>query len=125
MIAITVSKIDKTALDSAREATKQQQYKEFINSDYYKSLPKEERFTQRMSESDARSAVQQLVDNEIEHSAVLDGRKSAVTVSIKDEQKARPFLSNKQRQKEAQKIKQQPKHEKTPEMQHKKKQEIG
>ncbi len=125
MIAITVSKIDKTALDSAREAAKQQQCKEFINSDYYKSLPKEERFTQRMSESDARSAVQQLVDNEIEHSAVLDGRKSAVTVSIKDEQKARPFLSNKQRQKEAQKIKQQPKHEKTPEMQHKKKQEIG
>lgn len=124
-VEIIVSPKDQPALDSAREAAKQQQCKEFINSDYYKSLPKEERFTQRMSESDARSAVQQLVDNEIEHSAVLDGRKSAVTVSIKDEQKARPFLSNKQRQKEAQRIKQQPKHEKTPEMQHKKKQEIG
>lgn len=124
-VFITVSPKDQPALDSAREAAKQQQYKEFINSDYYKSLPKEERFTQRMSESNARSAVQQLTENGIEHSAVLNGSKSAVTVSIKDEQKARPFLSNKQRQKEAQKIKQQPKHEKTPEMQHKKKQEIG
>ncbi|MBQ8515037.1 MAG: DUF4316 domain-containing protein [Ruminococcus sp.] len=124
-VFITVSPKDQPALDSAREAAKQQQCKEFINSDYYKSLPKEERFTQRMSESDARSAIQQLADKGIEHSAVLAGRKSAVTVSIKDEQKARPYLSNKQRQKEAQRIKQQPKHEKTPEKQRKQKQEIG
>lgn len=124
-IAITVSDKDKPALDSVRESAKQQQCKEFINSDYYKNLPKQERFTQRMSESNARSAVQQLTENGIGHSAVLNGSKSAVTVSIKDEQKARPFFSNKQRRNEARRIQQQPTNNKSHEKQHKQKQEIG
>ena len=124
-IAITVSDKDKPALDSAREAAKQQQCKEFINSDYYKSLSKEERFTQRMTEADARSTIQQLADNGIEHSAVLGGSRSAVTVNIKDEQRARPFFSNKQRRNEARRIQHQPANNKSHEKQHKQKQEIG
>ena len=124
-IAITVSDKDKPALDSAREAAKQQQCKEFINSDYYKSLSKEERFTQRMTEADARSTIQQLADNGIEHSAVLGGSRSAVTVNIKDEQRARPFFSNKQRRNEARRIQRQPANNKSHEKQHKQKQEIG
>ena len=124
-IAITVSDKDKPALDSAREAAKQQQCKEFINSDYYKSLSKEERFTQRMTEADARSTIQQLADNGIEHSAVLGGSRSAITVNIKDEQRARPFFSNKQRINEARRIQHQPANNKSHEKQHKQKQEIG
>ncbi len=120
-VAISVAKVNETALRTAESLSERKQATEYINSDYYKSLPKSERFTQRMTESDARETSKQLTEKGIEHSAVLGGSKSAVTVSIKDEQKARPFFSNKQRQKVAQQIREQSRTA----PQKKKEQEIG
>lgn len=54
---------------------------EYVNPDYFKTLPKQERFTQRMGEGQARKKSAELTSKGVEHSAVFGGEKSAVTVA--------------------------------------------
>ena len=60
---------------------------EFINPDFYKALPKEERFTQRMDADKASAVSAELTKQGVQHSAVIDGKDSAVTVAKKDKPK--------------------------------------
>ena len=64
--------------------------------------PKQERFTQRMDEGQARKKSAELTAKGVEHSAVFGGEKSAVTVAKKDSQRA--FFSRGRMQRDAQRI---------------------
>lgn len=75
---------------------------EYVNPDFFKSLPKQERFTQRMDEGQARKKSAELTAKGVEHSAVFGGEKSAVTVAKKDSQRA--FFSRGRMQRDAQRI---------------------
>lgn len=66
----------------------------YINPDFYKSLSKDERYTQRMDEQQAKEVVGELAKNRVEHSAVIDGEKSAVTIRQSDYPKAKGFFMN-------------------------------
>lgn len=66
----------------------------YINPDFYKSLSKDERYTQRMDEQQAKDIVGELAKNGVEHSAVIDGEKSAVTIRQSDYPKAKSFFMN-------------------------------
>ena len=61
----------------------------YIDPDFYRSLDKSERFTQRMDEKSARDTLEELNRAGIRNSAVLNGDKSAVTISIGDYKKAK------------------------------------
>lgn len=60
--------------------------------DFYRSLEKGERYTQRMSEEQAKSVVKALQKQGIEHSAVIGGKRSGVTVRQSDYPKAEKFF---------------------------------
>ncbi len=66
----------------------------YINPDFYKSLSKDERYTQRMDEQQARDVVGELAKKGVEHSAVINGEKSAVTIRQSDYPKAKGFFMN-------------------------------
>lgn len=66
----------------------------YINPDFYKSLSKDERYTQRMDEQQAKNVVGELAKNGVEHSAVIDGEKSAVTIKQSDYPKAKGYFMN-------------------------------
>ena len=83
-------------IDLASQVKKSQQL-ETINPDYFRSLPKEERFTRRMPEAEARQVVAELKEKGIQHSAVFDGRKSGVTISKADEKREGFFLGRSKR----------------------------
>ena len=93
-VAITVAKSDVQNLTSARAEAQKLQTKEFINPEFYQQLPKEDRYTQRMTADEARQAVSELQKEGVSHSAVIDGNKSAVTIHKKD--KGAVFFSRKQ-----------------------------
>lgn len=114
-VGITVSKNDVSTLndvmyasigkiahtDAAKEnGGKGERAVEFVNSDFFKALPKQERFTQRMDEGQARKKSAELTAKGVEHSAVFGGEKSAVTVAKKDSKKA--FFSRGKMQRDAQ-----------------------
>ena len=82
-VAITVAKSDVQNLTSARAEAQKLQTKEFINPEFYQQLPKEDRYTQRMTADEARQAVSELQKEGVSHSAVIDGNKSAVTIHKK------------------------------------------
>lgn len=84
-VAITVSKQNESKFKAAERIAS----KEIINSDYYKSLPPKDRYTQRMPQEQAQQAVRELTSAGIEHSAVLDDEKSAVTISKNDYKQAK------------------------------------
>lgn len=67
--------------------------KQFIHPEVYRQIPKEERFTQRMTETQARAAVEQLAAQGVPHSAVLNGDRSAVTVG----KEAKGFVLNREK----------------------------
>lgn len=78
----------------------------YINPEYYKSLDKNDRFTQRMPEEQAKEVISELNNRGIEHSAVLKGNNSAITINQHDVKKTkdvRGFLK-----KQAQKIHEKP-----------------
>lgn len=75
---------------------------EYVNPDFFKALPKQERFTQRMDEGQARKKSAELTAKGVEHSAVFGSEKSAVTVARKDSQRA--FFSRGRMQRDAQRI---------------------
>lgn len=101
-VAVTVSKANAPAYKQIESAVKGERAVEFVNSDFFKSLPKQERFTQRMDEGQARKKSAELTAKGVEHSAVFGGEKSAVTVAKKDSQRA--FFSRGRMQRDAQRI---------------------
>ena len=101
-VAVTVSKANAEAYKQIESAVKGERAVEFVNSDFFKALPKQERFTQRMDEGQARKKSAELTAKGVEHSAVFVGEKSAVTVAKKDSKKA--FFSRGKMQRDAQRI---------------------
>lgn len=101
-VAVTVSKANAEAYKQIESAVKGERAVEFVNSDFFKALPKQERFTQRMDEGQARKKSAELTAKGVEHSAVFGGEKSAVTVAKKDSQRA--FFSRGKMQRDAQRI---------------------
>lgn len=83
-VAITVSKANMGAFKAAEKAAVKEHTAQLINPDFYKALPKDQRHTERMSEDKARQVSAVLDKRGIEHSAVLNGDKSGVTVDKKD-----------------------------------------
>lgn len=101
-VAVTVSKANVEAYKQIESAVKGERAVEYVNPDFFKSLPKRERFTQRMDEGQARKKSAELTAKGVEHSAVFGGEKSAVTVAKKDSQRA--FFSRGRMQRDAQRI---------------------
>lgn len=101
-VAVTVSKANVEAYKQIESAVKGERAVEYVNPDFFKSLPKQERFTQRMDEGQARKKSAELTAKGVEHSAVFGGEKSAVTVAKKDSQRA--FFSRGRMHRDAQRI---------------------
>ena len=101
-VAVTVSKANSQAYQQIESAVKGKRAVEYVNPVYFKTLPKQERFTQRMGEGQARKKSAELTAKSMEHSAVFGGEKSAVTVAKKDSKKA--FFSRGKMQRDAQRI---------------------
>lgn len=101
-VAVTVSKANAEAYKQIESAVKGERAVEYVNPDFFKALPKQERFTQRMDEGQARKKSAELTAKGVEHSAVFGGEKSAVTVAKNDSQRA--FFSRGRMQRDAQRI---------------------
>lgn len=101
-VAVTVSKANAEAYKQIESAVKGKRAVEYVNPDYFKTLPKQERFTQCMGEGQARKKSAELTAKGVEHSALFGGEKSAVTVAKKDSKKA--FFSRGKMQRDAQRI---------------------
>jgi len=101
-VAITVSKDNAQAYKQIESAVKGERAVELVNPELFKALPKQERFTQRMDEGQARKKSAELTAKGVEHSAVFGGEKSAVTVAKKDSKRA--FFSRGKMQRDAQRI---------------------
>ena len=111
-VAITVSKADEQAYQQISGAVKAERAAQYVNPDFYKALPKEQRATQRMSQKQAESTMQKLDQKGIAYSAVLHGEKSAVTVEKKHTTAA--FMSRANLKREAQRISSKGKREQSP-----------
>lgn len=111
-VAITVSKADEQAYQQISGAVKAERAAQYVNPDFYKALPKEQRATQRMSQEQAESTMQKLDQKGIAYSAVLHGEKSAVTVEKKHT--AAAFMSRASLKREAQRISSKGKREQSP-----------
>lgn len=94
---ITVTADDKNALQNSRDTR-------YINPDFYKSLNSSERFTQQMSEKQARDIVNELSSKGVEHSAVLNGDKSKVTIRQSDFKENKRILMTRQKMNDSAKI---------------------
>lgn len=101
-VAITVSKENMQAYKQIESAVKGERAVELVNPEFFKALPKQERFTQRMDEGQARKKSAELNASGVQHSAIFNGEKSAVTVAKKDSQRA--FFSRGRLQRDAQRI---------------------
>lgn len=101
-VAITVSKDNAQAYKQIESSVKGERAVELVNSELFKALPKQDRFTRRMEKGQARKKSAELTAKGVEHSAVFGGDKSAVTVAKKDSQRA--FFSRGKMQRDAQRI---------------------
>ena len=101
-VAITVSKADEQAYQQISGAVKAERAAQYVNPDFYKALPKEQRATQRMSQKQAESTMQKLDQKSIAYSAVLHEEKSSMTVEKKHT--AAAFMSRASLKREAQRI---------------------
>lgn len=101
-VAITVSIADEQVYQQISGVVKAERAAQYVNPDFYKALPKEQRATQRMSQKQAESTMQKLDQKGIAYSAVLHGEKSAVTVEKKHTAVA--FMSRASLKREAQRI---------------------
>ncbi|MDE7364765.1 MAG: hypothetical protein K2N27_07795, partial [Ruminococcus sp.] len=104
--AITVAKHDENAYKSAANEVKGERAVQYINADFYKSLPKNERASQGMSQENAEQKIAELSQKNIPHSAILNGEKSVVTVAKKDMSAA--FFSRDKLKQSARKISEKP-----------------
>ena len=86
--AITVAKENENAYKSVSNEVKGERAVQYINADFFKSLPKNERASQGMSQENAEQKITELSQKNIPHSAILNGEKSVVTVAKKDEKMA-------------------------------------
>lgn len=120
-VAITVSQKDIAAYQAAKEIAQKEHIREYINPDYYKSLDPQERFTQRMGQDDAEKVLKSLDKQGVQHSAILYGEKSMVTVEKSNAKQL--TISRKQLHNQATKISQENR-EKQPEKNRKQTQEI-
>lgn len=115
-VAITVSKDNAKAYKQIENKVNGVRAAEYINPEFYKALPKDFRVTLPMTEEQAKAKVAELDKKGIAHSAVINGDKSAVTVSKKDQ--GRAFFSRSQLKREVQRIsgqgKKQPQKQKSP-----------
>ena len=100
--AITVAKEDENAYKSVANEVKGERAVQYINADFFKSLPKSERASQGMSQENAEQKIAELSEKNIPHSAILNGEKSVVTVAKKDEKTA--FFSRDKLKQSAQNI---------------------
>lgn len=100
--AITVAKNDENAYKSVANEVKGERAVQYINADFYKSLPENERASQSMSQENAEQKISELSAKNIPHSAILNGEKSVVTVAKKDEKTA--FFSRDKLKQSAQNI---------------------
>lgn len=101
-VAITVSKDNAQAYKQISDNVKGERAVQIVNPDFFKSLPKQERFTRRMPEDQAKAKIAELQNKGIEHSAVIDGEKSAVTVAKKDTRTA--FFSRSRMKRDVQRL---------------------
>ncbi len=101
-VAITVSKDNAQAYKQISDNVKGERAVQIVNSDFFKSLPKQERFTRRMPENQAKAKIAELQNKGIEHSAVINGEKSAVTVAKKDTRTA--FFSRSRMKRDVQRL---------------------
>ena len=81
--AITVSKDNEKDFKEISKAVKGENSRKLVNPEFFKSLPKYKRQTERMPQQQAEKKIAELEQKGIPHSAVLDGEKSAVTVERK------------------------------------------
>lgn len=96
--AITVAKENENAYKSVSNEVKGERAVQYINADFFKSLPKNE----RASQENAEQKITELSQKNIPHSAILNGEKSVVTVAKKDEKMA--FFSRNKLKQTAQNI---------------------
>lgn len=101
-VAITVSKDNVQAYKQISDNVKGERAVQIVNPDFFKSLPKQERFTRRMPEDQSKAKIAELQNKGIEHSAVIDGEKSAVTVAKKDTRTA--FFSRSRMKRDVQRL---------------------
>lgn len=101
-VAITVSKDNSQTYKQISDNVKGERAVQIVNPDFFKSLPKQERFTRRMPEDQAKAKIAELQNKGIEHSAVIDGEKSAVTVAKKDTRTA--FFSRSRMKRDVQRL---------------------
>lgn len=81
---ITVSKDDDKTYRNIADFIKENRAVQFVNPDFFKSLPVEKRDTKPMTQEQAEQRAAKLTQEGIPFSAVLNGDKSAVTVEKKD-----------------------------------------
>ena len=101
-VGITVSNGNTQAFKQISAHVKGERAKELINPEFYKTLSRWEKQTERMDEDNARRKSAELDKRGIEHSAVFDGEKSAVTVAKKDGKRA--FFSRSKMQRDIQRV---------------------
>ena len=97
-VAVTVSKENEQAFNDIAKSVQDERAVKYVNPEFYKSLPKEERETTSMTQPEAEKKVAELQDKGVPVSAILNGDKSAVTV-------AKPgYFSRNQLKQEARKV---------------------
>ncbi|MBR6622542.1 MAG: hypothetical protein IKK91_01390 [Ruminococcus sp.] len=104
LTSITVHKDDRAAIGQAVHENNKTAAKEYINSDYFKSLPPEQRvYSQTADLSTAQSMMSALDSEAVQYSAVIDNEKSnaRITIAKEDIPKAQKtgFLFSRQSQK--------------------------
>ncbi len=104
LTSITVHKDDRAAIGQAVHENNKTAAKEYINSDYFKSLPPEQRvYSQTADLSTAKSMMNALDSEAVQYSAVIDNEKSnaRITIAKEDIPKAQKtgFLFSRQAQK--------------------------
>ncbi len=104
LTSITVHKDDRATIGQAVHENNKTAAKEYINSDYFKSLPQEQRvYSQTSDLSTAKSMMNALDSEAVQYSAVIDNEKSnaRITIAKEDIPKAQKtgFLFSRQSQK--------------------------
>lgn len=104
LTSITVHKDDRAAVGQAVHENNRTAAKEYINSDYFKSLPPEQRVYSQTADLNAAKTLMNALDSEaVQYSAVIDNEKSnaRITIAKEDIPKAQKtgFLFSRQAQK--------------------------
>lgn len=86
LTSITVHKDDRAAVGQAVHENNRTAAKEYINSDYFKSLPPEQRVYSQTADLNAAKTLMNALDSEaVQYSAVIDNEKSNARITIAKE----------------------------------------